>query len=1148
MPLARCLTMPAVALLLLAPCHLEAQGELFRDAWRWADFDRRAGLGDAAVNSVTTDQSGVTWLGVNGLLYFDGWQWRPVRGAAKGNALVFPRPHGGVFAVIDGAAYVGDTAGVRLVGTAALGGGGRILAAAVVGDAMVALIDTGGKRQLWLVTAGGAARRLTPPAADTQLSGESTVWQGSAGTAILVASTGVYRWNGIRWTTMVTWVRGLQARLLAEQSDGTGMLVMKEGGPASGVWEWIPGGTPTWRQEPGDAQIRTLAVDSSGTWLQWYYDDKYRVRGRGGAWSEILRVPHPVGSVDAVHFERSGAIWIAGRSGVHVYRRGSTRWTDLAQLTPSPFDRVNAIAPMSDGTFWLGTTGGVLVVDTANGMRTLRRIPDASGARLRTVTAVARDSSGGVWVASGADIDGVYRWDGTAWRHFGRADGLLARRIHDIVVDRKGIVWLLSIGTWDNFGGGDGAFAWDGKRFTHWGTAEGLGHRRVYAFADGPDGSRWFGTAGGLSRWKGGTWTHWTTRPATPDEASPRAPFRVFTLTLDAGGRPYFGDQMSSVVAYGIGTIDAGDSVRLLAPRGGQAHERIWKLAFDSAGTLWATTHRGLAAVREREREWFAFGDGFGLHSAPWPLLVGRDQVFVGTAAGLQALRMPSLVNPPPRVTVEAAVFAGNRIVTRWSAHAWNGTIDPDLIETRYRLDDEPWSPWSNERALNIVGAGPGNHTLAFEAKELFGSMEPFVTTAVVHVPLPIYRRPAFLIPLSVLCAIIAGMGYRANRRSRIADRQLRDSEQRLRLLTDASFDGIAVTRGSEIVDANRQLADLLRVPQAELLHRSVWDFIPPEEVHHVSRERLRGIGASYPSVLRRADGTEIPVEIRTHALSASDDTLRITALRDLSEQRALETRIARAHRLEAVGRLAGGIAHDFNNILTGILGSAELATLELRQPASLVRRLDAIRESGQRATELVRQILTFSRPHEPAMAMVELVPLVDETVRLLRTTIPAGVAIEVNVREPVPPIEADRSQLRQVLVHLCSNSYQAMGAQGLIVIGIGGVDVGAPEVARAPEELAEEPAAKPTELGPGRYAVLTVRDTGPGMDAQVVARAFEPFFTTKNVGEGTGLGLAVVHGIVRAHRGHVTLESAPGVGTTCRVYLPASRPMGAPG
>jgi signal transduction histidine kinase/ActR/RegA family two-component response regulator len=280
-------------------------------------------------------------------------------------------------------------------------------------------------------------------------------------------------------------------------------------------------------------------------------------------------------------------------------------------------------------------------------------------------------------------------------------------------------------------------------------------------------------------------------------------------------------------------------------------------------------------------------------------------------------------------------------------------------------------------------------------------------------------------------------------------------------------------------------------------------------------------------------DQLEKRVEERTTELSASNQSLR----RALGEhaaaeaQRArLETQLREAQKMEAIGTLAGGIAHDFNNILTIILPCAQFAHDDPDTPQSARKQLNLVLQAANRAKLLVRQILAFSRRQSSALELVDLASIVRETETLVAATLPRGAKVESVIQRRVPLVLADPTQLHQVLMNLCTNAEHALRGRpdGLIRIELGVLDVD------------EETALRDPSLREGRYVRVSVRDNGAGMPEHVRQRMFEPFFTTKVPGQGTGLGLAVVHGIVQEHGGVIRAESRPGEGTRMDVLLPA--------
>jgi len=287
----------------------------------------------------------------------------------------------------------------------------------------------------------------------------------------------------------------------------------------------------------------------------------------------------------------------------------------------------------------------------------------------------------------------------------------------------------------------------------------------------------------------------------------------------------------------------------------------------------------------------------------------------------------------------------------------------------------------------------------------------------------------------------------------------------------------------------------------------------------------------------RRKDGTLFPTEIALSVIEVGQRTLMVGIARDISDRlhaesqrEALEEQLARAQKLESIGRLAGGIAHDFNNLLTVINATSDLAINELPEESTLRGELGHIRAAGERAKVLTRQLLAFSRQQVLKREVLNLNAIASDFQGMLSRVIGENIRVELQLGEQVPSVLADAGQLEQVLMNLCINARDAMPRGGHLTIRT-----------ERYEHVAGS-TATPESMPTGTYARLTVTDTGTGMDEETLAQVFEPFFTTKEVGQGTGLGLATVYGIVSQSGGYVDIQSAVGKGTTISITLPQTR------
>ena len=369
----------------------------------------------------------------------------------------------------------------------------------------------------------------------------------------------------------------------------------------------------------------------------------------------------------------------------------------------------------------------------------------------------------------------------------------------------------------------------------------------------------------------------------------------------------------------------------------------------------------------------------------------------------------------------------------------------------------------------------------------------------------------------------------------------LRDSETLYRTLVEGSLQGMLIVDHERYLFATPALAHMFGYDKPEdIIGQSSMSLVAPHDRARLAAyqaARLRGESAPsrYECRGRRQDGTLIWLECLVTPIAWENTRASLVTMVDITErQRAeverqrLEERLQQAQKMEAIGTLAGGIAHDFNNLLAAILGYTELALSDLPQANTVKSNLQEVLTAGKRAKELVQQILTFSRQTELERRPVQLHGIVNEALKLLRAMLPTTIEIRRYVTQDVGVVLANSTQMHQVLMNLCTNAEYAMrGTGGMLEVRVEAIDINQGFAAQHPPLLA------------GPHVRLTVRDTGYGMDTETLSRIFEPFYTTKQPGEGSGMGLAVVHGIITGHGGAITVQSAPGAGTTFSIYLP---------
>jgi PAS domain S-box-containing protein len=389
--------------------------------------------------------------------------------------------------------------------------------------------------------------------------------------------------------------------------------------------------------------------------------------------------------------------------------------------------------------------------------------------------------------------------------------------------------------------------------------------------------------------------------------------------------------------------------------------------------------------------------------------------------------------------------------------------------------------------------------------------------------------------------AVVSFMDISAKKK---VGRALVASEQRYRTIAGTAQDAIILMddRG-RIAYWNPAAQRIFGYTEGEVLGCELHELLVPSRFAPQFRKGLahfwasgegNAIGKILEMTALRKGGEEFPVELALSALQQDDGWWAVGIVRDISarerertEREGLQVQLRHSQKMEAIGTLAGGIAHDFNNILAAIMGYTELALLEVGE-GSLRATLTEVRRASGRAKDLVAHILAFSRQGEMARTPVNVAPIIKETLKMLRASLPTTIEIRQTMGHDLGKILADATQIHQVLMNLCTNAAHAMRETGGVL-----------EIELAQKYLREEPVLRTFALEPGNYLQLTVRDTGQGIEPTIQERIFDPFFTTKNRGEGTGLGLSVVHGIVTSHGGGIEVQSAPGQGTIFSLYFP---------
>jgi two-component system, cell cycle sensor histidine kinase and response regulator CckA len=361
----------------------------------------------------------------------------------------------------------------------------------------------------------------------------------------------------------------------------------------------------------------------------------------------------------------------------------------------------------------------------------------------------------------------------------------------------------------------------------------------------------------------------------------------------------------------------------------------------------------------------------------------------------------------------------------------------------------------------------------------------------------------------------------------RAAEEEIRASEERFRTLFEATLEGIAIVRNGTILEVNHALLAIFGYRPGELIGQRLSELVSESEavLDDVPRE----------SIGFKRDGTPVDIEVAGKKYVFQGEDVTVVAIRDIAqrkrgeaENRMLQRQLLHSQKMEAIGRLSAGVAHDFNNCLLAIFGYSDLLLDRYREDSFLCRNLSGIKEAGQKAAALTKQLLAFARRQPMETRVMNLNTVVSGLEKMLQRILGEDVALVTDLHPDLGPVKIDPGQIEQVIVNLAVNARYAMPSGGKLTLQT------------APLEAADGAPVPHADVPAGSYVLLTVADTGTGMDAETLARVFEPFFSTRS--EGTGLGLSTAYGIVHQSGGQIFVDSAPGKGARFSIYLPVTR------
>ena len=960
--------------------------------------------------------------------------------------------------------------------------------------------------------------------------------------------------------------------------------------PETGRFERFASGAPA-RALLGN-RVQAIVEDSNGTlWvgtesgLNEWVGGRFVHHRHDGADRRSLN--HD--SVVSLFEDRGQVLWVGTLAGVATrnvatgsflhYRRRSE---DSGQLSNN---FVTSFAAGADNTVWVGTLGGLNRLDVASGEFSLYlpRAGDTTSLSDHQVMSLMVDRRQRLWV--GTLTGGISRLqsDGETFRRFrsdpNDATTLSGDGITAMVEDHTGAVWV------GVYRGGVNRFDPESERFTRYRHAPGdpssLSSDRVTSVFEDEQGVLWVGTDdAGLNRLdrERGLFTHFTHDPA---DATSLSGDDSWLVRGDADGDLWVATRGAGLNRWAAAARRRGDVVFEHYGRAqGLAGSVVNAVLDDGRGGLWLSTNEGISRFDLDAGTFTNYDVSHGLQSKDFNFAAAAriaGRLYFGGSNGFNSIVAEGIATNhhlPPVVLTDFLKF--NKPVDVGSASELDhleldhrdsviafefAALDytaPEKNAYRYRLEgfDRDWVDAAGLRHATYTNLDPGSYVFRVQASNSDGLWNrDGLAIAVTVAPAPWrswWANALYALALGTLLVLVVRALERRRRRARELQRINRSLEAEIearrgkeRALEEEKLKAreyldvaevvmVAIDVSGRVLLVNQKGCRLLGYPEQEIVG-SDWleKFVPLGRREEV-RQILKSIDAypycEYPIITR--EGEQRVIAWHSTQLPAPDGGAPavLSSGTDNTEVRKLERQLRMQQKMDALGTLAGGIAHDFNNILTAILGYSTLTLSQLGEESEEAGYMRHVVKGCERARDMVARILTFSRRETPDRKPVELGPVVEEACDLLRSSLPPSIDIRAQIESDCLPVNADPTQIHQVIMNLGTNASHAMPHGGLLVVRL---------AMTVSSDLL--PGDGGGESRPGASVYLTVSDDGQGMDKATLERIFDPFFTTKQVGSGTGLGLSVAHGIVSSHQGEISVRSVVDRGTVVLVRLPCT-------
>ena len=861
----------------------------------------------------------------------------------------------------------------------------------------------------------------------------------------------------------------------------------------------------------------------------------------------------------SIDFEKN--IWISCNQGVN--KISSRRFRNFHMIDGLLEDEVSAVLEFEPGKFVFGHNSGITLYDEkTNAFKKIPLPPKKSSERIYRVLDLQMDPGGNIWVAMGWAGLGKFNPRTIHYSHqvtwYGKIHGLPGDILCMWIDKNTGNMWV---------GTEEGIFFRKHTDAEH-------EHREKFQLMNfgksPPPIARKINGSSGKLRYIGtfnkGIYVY--------EENNRKSEWKNYRVPGDNNANNIYAIKKDSSGRLLVGTLSGllvleNETLKKFKHNGFEVNRPVYFIVEDQKHRLWIGTNYGVVRWDGKNKRTYTTREGLsGLETnRAAGIIDSKRRIWIGTNQGVSCYEEEFDENegfqPPPKIrlltleTPEKQIpLTGNQPI-RLAYNQDNigfqfsgiSFVNEKALRFKHRLQgfEKQWSKEQSQqnRMIRYTNLPPGTYYFHLQGQNALGVWSGVVTSPGIIILKPFYKTWWFYLSVVLAAAVLfyiisrflSEKRHAALLEKQVEERthQLQTVEKRYQDLFQDSKDVVFFTdTAGKLVDINPAGVELFGYSSKEemLNTSSIRAFLNSLRDLAALRHKIESQGyvKDYEFILTSKDGE--PITSLVTASLVKTPAGKIVGyrgiVRDITQQKKLEQQLIQAQKMEAIGTLAGGIAHDFNNILGAILGYTELVLDDAPRGTLMQENAQRILNATHRAAELVKQILAFSRQSKQEQKPLILADIVKEALKLFRSTLPATIDIRQNIDAVSGVILGDSTQIHQVMMNLCANAAHAMKDTGGIL------EIGLDEVILDAESLSGK-----YNLKPGTYLRLMVSDTGYGIPQAVMKRIFEPYFTTKKIGEGTGMGLAVIHGIVKNHKGDISVYSEPGKGTSFHLFFP---------